>query len=737
MLPQHERRAGSASSKGEESTRELVRTQRDVNERLVLSSLRAHEEAEAAYLHASATEARFQLLVHSVRDYAIFILDPHGIVTTWNSGAKRSKGYDADEIIGKHFSVFYTREDVEAGTCDQELETAEREGSYEAEAWHVRKDGSLFWANTVLTALRDPHTGSLVGFARVTRDLTEHRRAAEERLRLATESTCANVDARKRAEEARDQALAALQESEERYSALFERSPFPLVLTSMPEGVTEAANQAFLDLFAASREDVVHRTSADFGISDPKSRAEMFAMLREHGNVRNFECERQTKDGRRLLLALNLDQVNVRGQEFILTTVQDVSIRKTQDEALARALKNVERSLASERDARREAEAANCLKDEFLATMSHELRTPLNAILGWSKLLRRGPRDEKSIDRALETIERNANTQTRLIEDILDVSRIITGKLHLEMRRVDMNAIVRAAVDVVRPAADAKRVHLVVDIAPEEGVEGVFGDADRLQQIVWNLLSNAVKFTSSEGTVSLRIERVEGTERVIVQDTGAGIPPEHLPIIFERFRQVDSSTTKRFAGLGLGLAIVRHLVEMHGGSVTVDSEGPGLGSTFTVTLLTRAIYGAKPEGKAKAMPSTAKSQPASTLSGVKVLVVDNDEDSRHVVESALERVGASVKSVDSARAAIDFIENHPVDVMISDIGMPDEDGYSLMRRVRALPETRGGQVKAIALTAYARDDDAMRARQVGYQRHLAKPADVDDLTRSVAELVAH
>ena len=736
MPPQHEGRAGPASSKGEESTRELVRTQRDLNEQLVLSSLRAHEEAEAAYLHASATEARFQLLVHSVRDYAIFILDPHGIVTTWNSGAKRSKGYDADEIIGKHFSVFYTREDVEALTCDQELETAEREGRYEAEAWHVRKDGSLFWANTVLTALRDPQTGSLVGFARVTRDLTENR-AAEERLRLATETTCANVDARKRAEEARDQALAGLKESEERYSALFEKSPFPLALTSMPEGVTEAANQAFLDLFAASREDVVHGTSADFGISDPKSRAEILAMVQEHGNVRNFECERQTKDGRRLLLALNLDQVNVRGQEFILTTVQDVSIRKTQDEALARALKNVERSLASERDARREAEAANRLKDEFLATMSHELRTPLNAILGWSKLLRRGPRDEKSIDRALETIERNANTQARLIEDILDVSRIITGKLRLEMRRVDMNAIVRAAVDVVRPAADAKRVHLVVDIAPEEGIERVFGDADRLQQIVWNLLSNAVKFTSSEGTVSLRIERVEGTERVIVQDTGAGIPPEHLPIIFERFRQVDSSTTKRFAGLGLGLAIVRHLVEMHGGSVTVDSAGPGLGSTFTVTLLTRAIYEAKPEGKAKARPSTAKCQPPSTLSGVKVLVVDNDEDSRHVVESALERLGASVKSVDSARAAIDFIENHPVDVMISDIGMPDEDGYSLMRRVRALPETRGGQVKAIALTAYARDDDAMRARQVGYQRHLAKPADVDDLTRSVAELVAH
>lgn len=401
------------------------------------------------------------------------------------------------------------------------------------------------------------------------------------------------------------------------------------------------------------------------------------------------------------------------------------------------------RLLASEREARRDAEAANRLKDEFLATMSHELRTPLNAILGWATLLRRGPRDEKSIDRALATIERNARAQARLIEDVLDVSRIISGKLRLDLRRVDMNSIARAAVDVVRPAAEAKRVRLDVDLAPDE-VENLVGDADRLQQVVWNLLSNAVKFTPPGGTVSLRVERVGSAERVVVHDTGAGIPPELLPFIFERFRQADSSTTRRHAGLGLGLAIVRHLVEMHGGTVTVESGGSGLGTTFTVTLPIRALLDAEAEaeaqarataeGEAEATPSRMASQPPDALAGIEILVVDDDEDSRLLLRAALERVGGSVHVVESARAALAFIESHPVDVMVSDIGMPEEDGYRLMQRVRALPASRGGQVPALALTAYARREDARRAYQAGYQTHLAKPADVDELTREVARL---
>jgi PAS domain S-box-containing protein len=393
--------------------------------------------------------------------------------------------------------------------------------------------------------------------------------------------------------------------------------------------------------------------------------------------------------------------------------------------------------LASERVAREDAEASNRIKDEFLATMSHELRTPLNAILGWSSQLRRGICDDKSIERAIATIERNARAQARLIEDLLDVSRIISGKLKLELGRVDMNEIARAAVDVVRPAADAKGLRLIVESAPEN-VAKLVGDADRLQQVMWNLLSNAVKFTPSKGTVSVRVERFESTARFIVRDTGLGIPREHLPFIFERFRQVDSSTTRRFGGLGLGLAIVRHLVEMHGGAVAVESSGLGLGSTFTVRLPIRALFEAEAEVEEEPKARISSRAPASSagLSAVKILIVDDDEDSRLLLESVLQSVGASVHMVDSARAAFAFIEKHPVDVMISDIGMPEEDGLSLIRRIRALPASRGGQVPALALTAYARSEDALRARQAGYQSHLAKPVEGDKLTRTVAKLVS-
>jgi PAS domain S-box-containing protein len=408
-------------------------------------------------------------------------------------------------------------------------------------------------------------------------------------------------------------------------------------------------------------------------------------------------------------------------------------------------------SLVSERSARHEAEASNRMKDEFLATMSHELRTPLTAILGWSSLLRRGTYDKKGVERALAIIERNARAQARLIEDLLDVSRIISGKLKLELCQVDMNSIARAALDVVRPAADAKGVQLVVEVAPEGDQPKLVGDPDRLQQVVWNLLSNAVKFTPTGGTVFLRIERIDKTTSLVVRDTGLGIRREHLPFIFEPFRQVDSSTTRRFGGLGLGLAIVRHFVEMHGGSVSVESAGLGLGTTFTIALPTRALK--EEDAPPPSQPPTSlagakvlvvdddvsakkRSKSAKKLAGAKVLVVDDDGETTLMIKDALELVGASVEIADCARAAFDFIVTHAVDVIVSDIGMPGEDGFSLMRRVRALPADRGGRVPALALTPYARNEDALRAYQVGYQCHLAKPADIDELARSVAKLVS-
>ena len=384
--------------------------------------------------------------------------------------------------------------------------------------------------------------------------------------------------------------------------------------------------------------------------------------------------------------------------------------------------------------ARRDAEAANRLKDEFLATMSHELRTPLNAILGWSSILRRGLRDTEDLERGLATIERNALAQARLIEDVLDVSRIISGKLRLDVRRVDLVAIANAALDVVRPAAAARGVRLAIEPGPEPTVD-LIGDADRLQQVVWNLLSNAVKFTASDGAVSLHIERSGSAIQLIVRDTGSGIAPEHLPFIFERFRQVDSSTTRKFGGLGLGLAIVRHLVELHGGSVSVASAGLGHGATFIVDLPVRALESEPPEAMFSGTEERAPepSVAPSLLSGIKILVIDDDEDSRFLLQTALERAGAWVRVADSAANAYSFLQRQRVDVVISDIGMPEEDGISLMRRLRALPIHQG--LPAVALTAYARSEDVTRALDAGFQRHVAKPANIAELVRMVAELV--
>jgi CheY-like chemotaxis protein len=369
-----------------------------------------------------------------------------------------------------------------------------------------------------------------------------------------------------------------------------------------------------------------------------------------------------------------------------------------------------------------------------LATMSHELRTPLNAILGWASLLRRGARDADGLERGLATIERNALAQARLIEDVLDVSRIISGKLRLDVRRVDLVAIANAAADVVRPAAVARRVRLSVDAGPESKVELV-GDPDRLQQVIWNLLSNAVKFTPGDGAVMLSIDRQGSALRLVVSDTGAGIAPEHLPFVFERFRQVDSSTTRKYGGLGLGLAIVRHLVELHGGTVFAESAGPGRGATFTVDLPVRALDSQPPETAAFGVVERA-AEPSSAsrrLLGVKVLVIDDDEDSRLLLQTALEGVGAWVRLADSAATAFSFLEQQRVDVVISDIGMPEEDGISLIRRLRAVPVHQC--LPAVALTAYARSEDVTRALEAGFQRHLAKPANIAELAQIVAELV--
>jgi signal transduction histidine kinase/CheY-like chemotaxis protein len=383
-----------------------------------------------------------------------------------------------------------------------------------------------------------------------------------------------------------------------------------------------------------------------------------------------------------------------------------------------------------------ELREANRLKDEFLATVSHELRTPLTAILGWAHLLRAGQLDEKSAPNALETIERNARAQSPLIDDLLDVSRIITGNLRLDVRQIEPGSFIEPAIEALRPAAEAKdvRIQKVMDT----GVVSVAGDPARLQQVVWNLLSNAIKFTPKGGKVQVRLERINSHIEIAVSDTGIGIKPEFLPHVFERFRQADQKTTRQQGGLGLGLAIVRHLVELHGGTVEADSTGEGQGTTFVVKLPIVSVY-QKDNLVGRVHPAARDTLPTyecpERLEGLKVLVVDDETDTRELLRVGVGQCGAEVLTAGSAQEALEAIAEESPDLLISDIGMPGEDGYELIRKVRALPAGRGRKIPAIALTAYARTEDRMRALRAGYQSHIAKPVELAELITVMASLV--
>ncbi|MGH7177873.1 MAG: ATP-binding response regulator [Tepidisphaeraceae bacterium] len=387
-------------------------------------------------------------------------------------------------------------------------------------------------------------------------------------------------------------------------------------------------------------------------------------------------------------------------------------------------------ALAGERGARADAESASRTKDEFLATLSHELRTPLNAILGWSQLLLRSPHPSTDdLAQGLATIERNARAQTQIIESLLDMSRIVSGRIELDVKQVELCGLVEAAMKTARPAAIAKRISLTADIDPAGGV--VSADPNRLQQILWNLLSNAIKFTPAGGRVRVSLERVDGQAAIAVQDTGQGIRTEFLPHVFERFRQADGSTTRTYGGLGLGLSIVRHLVELHGGTVRAASAGPGLGATFTVALPLSPADAVEDEPALGARRFGDSDSPR--LQGVKVLVVDDEPDARALVKRVLEDCGAQVETACSAREGMNALRRMP-HVLVSDIGMPEEDGYDFVRRLRTLTPEQGGSIPAVALTAYARSEDRTRALLSGYQMHVSKPVEPSELAAVVASL---
>jgi signal transduction histidine kinase/ActR/RegA family two-component response regulator len=411
---------------------------------------------------------------------------------------------------------------------------------------------------------------------------------------------------------------------------------------------------------------------------------------------------------------------------------RDVTAHRRAQTAARAAAEERKQLLDSERAARAEAERASGVKDEFLANLSHELRTPLNAILGWAQVLRRRVEGESELRAGLEAIERNARAQAQLIEELLDMNRIASGKVHLDLRPVAPAAFIEAAIETLRPAAEAKGIRLEKRLDVAAGA--VSGDAGRLQQVVWNLLSNAIKFTPRAGRVEILLERADGQIEISVADSGIGIKPEHFASIFERFRQAETSLAREHGGLGLGLAIVKQLVQLHGGTVRVSSAGEGRGATFVVRLppiAAGAQTGSFPDAAPRIVPAAFK---LSDLSGVKVLVVDDQADSRELVKRVLSECDAEVFAAGSAEEALRLVELEQPHVLLSDIGMPGVDGYELLRRVRALENARGRRIPAIALTAFARSEDRTQALRAGFLVHVSKPVEPSELVATVASV---
>jgi PAS domain S-box-containing protein len=517
-------------------------------------------------------------------------------------------------------------------------------------------------------------------------------------------------------------------ESENRYRSLVDLSPDVMFVNV--GGKFAYLNAAAVRFFGARHaNELLGRSPLDFAAPEFRQRIESrIRTLRDGGEVITVVVEEWLKlDQTPVTVEAAAALVPWRGEKGIQVILRDISER-------IRAEEEKTQILASERAARGAAEHSSRMKDEFLATLSHELRTPLNAILGWSQILKRIPRDREEMQQGLDTIERNARIQTRLIEDLLDMSRIISGKLRLDVQRLHPLACIEAAIETVQPSAQAKGIRLEQMLDPQAGP--IAGDPNRLQQIVWNLLSNAVKFTPRGGKVQVLLERVNSHIEISVADTGQGIRPEFLSFVFDRFRQADATTTRWHGGLGIGLSIVKQLVELHGGTVRVNSGGEGKGTTFVVALPLSAIH-PREDGQ-WLHPASAQGAPAISanvdLTGLRVLVVDDEIDTCKLIRRVLEDYHANVITAASVAEALPLLESSRPDVLVSDIGMPDVDGYEFLRRVRALGAARGGKIPAIALTAFARSEDRTRALMAGYSVHVSKPVEPQELMATVASL---
>ena len=642
----------------------------------------------------AGAQEHFRLLVGGLPDYAILLLDPRGYVASWNAGVERIHQYREDEVLGEHFSLFYPPEDVRSRRAQRALEVARTEGHYREEGWRIRKDGSPLWADVTLSAVYDP-PGTLAGFLEITRDLSAGREADE-----------------------------TLRESEERFRLLVDVVEDYAIFMLDPQGNVASWNRGAERIKGYRPDEIIGRHfSAFYRTEDVQSRHPQHE-LEIATEVGRFEEEgwRVRKDGSVFWASVTITAV--RDAEGTLRGFAKV----TRDLTSRRAVEQARLELVREQAARAEADRANQVKDEFLAVLSHELRTPLNAIVGWAHLLR-APSGllPEQVTRGLEAIERNATIQTQIVSDVLDISRITSGKVRLSARRVDAREFVMAAVDTTRPTAEARRI----DLRPTLPSEPLFiwADPDRLQQVIWNLLSNALKFTPAGGRVEVTLATHGSRLEISVRDNGIGIRPEFLPHVFESFRQADSSSSRAHGGLGLGLAIVKRLVELHGGDVRAESEGEGCGTALTVTLPLLPLAG---------VDSVADPEPHAAmirLDGISVLVVEDHPDGRDLLITMLAGVGAAVFSAGNAADGLALLKRERPNVLVSDLELPGESGYELIQKVRALPPGAGGLTPAIALTAYARTDDRMQALAAGFQSHLAKPALPEELAAAIAAVM--
>jgi PAS domain S-box-containing protein len=512
-----------------------------------------------------------------------------------------------------------------------------------------------------------------------------------------------------------------------RLAAIVESSDDAIVSKTL-EGIITSWNGAAEKLFGYTAQEAIGQSI--FMIVPPDRRDEeisILARLRQGERVEHFETLRSAKDGRQVPISLSISPIRD-------STGTVLGVSKIARDITERRRVEIEREklLVAERQAREEAQRLNRLKDEFLATLSHELRTPLNAILGWAHLLASRDLSPADIRRAGEVISRNARTQTQLIEDLLDMSRITSGKLRLDVQRVEPVSFIEAAIETVQPSADAKDIRIERMLDPLAGP--LSGDPGRLQQVAWNLLSNAVKFTPRGGKVQVVLERVNSHIELTVSDTGQGIEPQFLPYLFERFSQADASAARQHGGLGLGLAIAKQLVELHGGSIRAKSAGAGMGASFTVHLPMLVLRTTDEDQRLhpRSRGSAALEADRVDLSGVKVLLVDDERDATELIKQVLEECGALVDTADSSSAAVALLEKSVPDVLISDIGMPEVDGYKFLRTLRASGPAPAARVPAIALTAFARSEDRTRAMRAGYAAHVAKPVEPAELIATVA-----